>query len=312
MSLSGCLSKMLTSRLYRKRMIRHGPHFSSRGVVMVKINVSAVLGILVSSMSPAYGAAVVFSIFGPDAASITPTRDAFRVVIGGGTVAGANGSFGGVRREINWDAVPDALSAPNNLPANFFNVNSPRGVVFSSSGTGFQVSANAGVAPIQFDNVNATYSATFEPFSAQKLFTSLGSNIMDVNFFLPGTNTPASTNAFGVIFSDVDVVNTTSLQFFDPLNNSLGTFFAPAGVGSETFSFLGVQFNAGERIGRVRITSGNVAVGPNDATPTSDVVTMDDFIYAEAAVPEPTSLLLIGGGLIVLGLARKKLVRWNS
>jgi hypothetical protein len=62
----------------------------------------------------------------------------------------------------------------------------------------------------------------------------------------------------------------------------------------------------------VRITSGNVAVGPNDATPTSDVVTMDDFIYAEAAVPEPTSLLLIGGGLIVLGLARKKLVRWNS
>ena len=277
---------------------------------MVKINVSAVLGILVFSMSPAYGGPVIFSVFGPDAASITVTRDAFRVAIGGGTVAGGNRLFGGVRREINWDAVPDAFSAPNNLPANFFNVNSPRGVVFFTPGTGFQVSANAGVAPIQFDNINPTYSATFEPFSPQKLFTSLGSNVLDVNFFLPGTNTTGSTNAFGVIFSDVDVANTTSLQFFDPSNNSLGSFFVPAGAGNQTFSFLGVQFTT-ERIGRVRITSGNVAVGPNDAPPTSDVVTMDDFIYAEVTVPEPTSMLLISGGLIVLGLLARKKLYWR-
>ena len=32
------------------------------------------------------------------------------------------------------------LSAPNNLPANFFNVNSPRGVIFATPGTAFQVS----------------------------------------------------------------------------------------------------------------------------------------------------------------------------
>src|SRR5436189_3752558 len=74
---------------------------------------------------------------GVNAAAITPARDAFRNDLGGGMVAGANGSFGGLRREINWDGVPDALSAPNNLPANFFNVNSPRGVVFFTPGTGF-------------------------------------------------------------------------------------------------------------------------------------------------------------------------------
>ena len=124
---------------------------------------------------------VTESAAGATAASITAARDAFRVDLGGGTVAGANGSFGGVRREINWDGVPDALSAPNLLPANFFNVNSPRGVIFATPGTGFQVSANAGVAPIQFDNIDPTYSATFEPFSSQRLFTSLGSNILDVN-----------------------------------------------------------------------------------------------------------------------------------
>src|SRR5690349_12253942 len=112
----------------------------------------------------------VFSGTALNAAGITPVRDDFRNTIGGGTVGGANGSFGGVRREINWDGVPDSFSAPNNLPANFFNVNSPRGVVFATPGTGFQVSANAGVAPVRFDNIDASYSSTFQAFSAQRLF----------------------------------------------------------------------------------------------------------------------------------------------
>src|SRR4051812_4621479 len=119
----------------------------------------------------------VFEAAGANAAAITPTRDAFRAAVGGGTVAGANGDFGGVRREINWDGVPDTLSDPNQFPGNFFNVNSPRGIVLSTPGTGFLVSANAGLAtPPLFG-----FPSDFQTFSPQKLFTPVNSNITDVN-----------------------------------------------------------------------------------------------------------------------------------
>lgn len=248
-------------------------------------------------------AQLVESGVGLSAASITPARDAFRLDLGGGTTAGANGSFGGLRREINWDGVPDTASAPNNLPADFFNVTSPRGAVFSTAGTGFQVSANLGVAPIEFDNLNPAYSSMFAPFSAQRLFTALGSNVLDVSFFVPGTTTPALTRGFGSVFSDVDVANASSIQFFDAANLSLGTFPVPAIEGNETFSFLGVSFTT-PIISRVRITSGNQALGPNS---TGDVVVMDDFLYAEpvsAKVPETAGTVFLFGlalaGMVVL------------
>jgi len=250
-----------------------------------------------------HGAPISFSASGVNPAGIQTTVDAFRTALG--TLnANVAGSFGSGRREINWDGVPDALSAPNLLPANFFNVNSPRGVVFSTPGTGFEVSANAAVGPIEFDNINPTYSAAFQTFSTQRLFTALGSNITDVNFFVPGTTTASFTSGFGAVFTDVDLANSTSIQFFDLNNNSLGTFFAQ--TANNGLSFLGVQFNAGERIGRVRITSGSGALGPNES-PTFDVVAMDDFIYGEPGnVPEPGTLMLLGGGMIAFGLFRRR------
>jgi hypothetical protein len=245
---------------------------------------------------------ITFSASGANPAAIQTTVDAFRTALGPLNPNTA-GSFGVGRREINWDGVPDSLSAPNNLPANFFNVNSPRGVVFSTPSTGFQTSANAGVGPVRFDNINPTYSAQFQTFSPQRLFTSLGSNITDVNFFVPGSTTASSTSGFGAVFTDVDLVNITSIQFFDSLGLSLGTFSAP--TANNGLSFLGVQFNAGERIGRVRITSGNTPVGPTESG-SLDVVVMDDFIYAEpAAVPEPVTALLVGAGLLAVMFARR-------
>ncbi len=98
---------------------------------------SIVLICLASTTTQAVAGFTLFEATGANPTGITPIRNSFRAAVGGGTIADSNGYFGGLRREINWDGVPDSLSDPNLLPANFFNVNSPRGVVFSTPGTGF-------------------------------------------------------------------------------------------------------------------------------------------------------------------------------
>ncbi|MCW3110888.1 MAG: motif putative anchor domain protein [Segetibacter sp.] len=225
---------------------------------------------------------------GANVAAIQSIVDQFRTDLGtlNSNVAG---SFATGRREINWDGVPDASAAPNNLAANFFNVNSLRGAILSTPGTGFQVSANASnptSTPVEFNNIDATYSSLFQPFSAQRLFTALGSNVTDVTFYFPGSTTPAAVKGFGSVFTDVDLANVTSIQFFDMSNNSLGTFPVPAMAGQETLSFLGVSYPTAV-ISRVRITSGNAALGSGvNETALIDLVVMDDFIYGEPVSPQ--------------------------
>ncbi len=263
-------------------------------------------------LASAAWAAPVFTTFeaaGALAADVVGTRDAFRLAIGGGTLAAANGSFGGLRREINWDGVPAARSDPNPLPAAFFNVTSPRGVVFSTPGTGFQVSANAGVStPVLFG-----FPGDFATFSAQKLFTALNSNITDVRFFLPGTTDSATSSAFGLFFTDVEVLGDTTLEFFDAADALIYSRDALTSV-NQGLSFLGATVTGGS-ISRVRITAGANTIASNGVlgNPTDDVVAMDDFIYAEPArartdVPEPSSLALAGVALIGgLAISRRRL-----
>jgi len=257
-------------------------------------------------------AEIVFSDSGANAAAIQATVDDFRADLGS-LNPNVAGSFGSGRREINWDGVPANFSDPNLLPNNFFNANSPRGAEFSTPGTGVEVSSNSaatgGLAPILFGGINVTYPDLFAVFSQQKLFTAIGSNIVDVSFFVPGSSTPSLTRGFGAVFTDVDLPGTTSLMFFGASNQLLGQFFVPSFPGDQTFSFLGVDFGSPE-VSRVRITSGNVALGPNEVAGL-DLVVMDDFIYGEP-VPGPIAgaglpgLILAGGGLLAWWRRRQK------
>jgi hypothetical protein len=255
-------------------------------------------------------APITFSAAGANPAGIQAQVDAFRADLG---TLNPNvvGSLGSGRREINWDGTPDAFSAPNNLPPDFFNTTTPRGVVFATAGTGVQVSANAASGtPVRFGNINPTYTNQFQTFSPERLFTPLGNNVVDVNFFVPGTTTPALTNGFGAVFTDVDLANTTSLQFFDASNASLGTFFVPAGTTPDaSLSFLGVDIGS-KTVSRVRITNGNGPLGPAEAE-SLDLVVMDDFLYGEpvaaaANVPETGTVALLAAGILGLGLARSR------
>lgn len=252
--------------------------------------------VLAVTAAQALPVTTTFEAAGANAAAITATRDAFRTAIGGGAAAGANGSFGGQRREINWDGVPDARADPNALPADFFNTTSPRGAVFSTPGSGFLVSANAGGAtPTLFG-----FGNDFQAFSAQRLFTAVGSTITDVTFFVPGTGTAATTSAFGVVFTDVEVAGLTKIEFFDDTGTSFFTREALIS-GNQGLSFVGGTVTGGA-ISRVRITSGLNTLLSNGTlgNPNDDVVVMDDFIYAEPLanrVPLPSS-----AALAVLGL----------
>lgn len=227
---------------------------------------------------------------GANAAAIQATVDAFRADLGA-LNANVAGSLGSGRREINWDGVPDAFSAPTDLPGDFFNVNSPRGVVLSTPGPGLRVSmdddtgADADPDQVRFSDVNATYATAFQTFSPQRLFAARGSNVVNINFFVAGSTTPATVSGFGAVFTDVDVAGSTVVQFFDQDGFLISEQSPAASAGSGNLSFLGVSFT-NRRIRSVRIVSGNTALGPTDNSPGIDVVAMDDFIYGEP-IPIP-------------------------
>ncbi len=249
----------------------------------------AVTAVVLTSPSITFAKPVVFSAAGKTPADIQASVDAFRNFLGANR--GVGGTFKDGRREINWDGVPDAIAAPNNMPANNFNA---RGVVFFTPGFGFQISANQGVAPIEFDNLRPNLSRKFRAFSPQRLFTALNSTITENLFFVPGTIQPATTKGFGAVFTDVDREESTKIEYLDANGSLLSTAFAPPAKGNETLSFIGVAFDAGEQVFLVRITSGNVELGETrdnarhgdlelgeNRDGGRDLVVMDDFIYGE-------------------------------
>lgn len=236
---------------------------------------------------------------------LTSVVDAFRGDLGGVNNGVGGGPFTTGFRAINWDGVPNTFAAPNNLPGNFFNANSPRGLNMATPGTGFQVSAatgNPSGAPLRFGHIDPTYAGVFQPFSQERLFSPLGSTTTDINFFVPGSPTsPAFVRGFGVIFADVDRADSTELQFLDAQGQELFSAFAPARNGG--LSFVGVTFDNPDQVFSVRIISGDTPLGSGILDgPAQDLVVMDDFFYGEplAAVPEASTTALFAAGALAL------------
>ena len=217
---------------------------------------------------------------GANAVAIQPTVDAFRSQLGGALNPNNGQKFETGRREINWDGTPDTQAAPNQFAPDFFNRQSPRGVVVSTPGSGFQVSATAASGvPVRFGNIDPDYTSAFHTFSPQRLFTPLGSTVTNVDFFVPGKTDPLGVKGFGAIFSDVDVAGSSRIEFFDEAGNLLLDRAVPSSPGVGSLSFLGATFDGEAPVHRVRITSGNVPL--TGGSGGADLVVLDDFIYGE-------------------------------
>ncbi|MEO7507175.1 MAG: VCBS repeat-containing protein [Pyrinomonadaceae bacterium] len=243
------------------------------------------------SSSLAFSVPVVRQGSGANTAGLQTIVDQFRTDLGG-VNNGVGGSFTSGRREINWDGVPDSFSEPNDFPLNFFNSNSPRGVMFNAieDATGaalnrFAVSATAASGvPVRFGNINTNYATILTTFSAQRLFTARTTHMMEITFFIPGTKIPATVSGFGLVFCDVDSSTgggRSLIRVYGADGTQLSAASAP--VLDNGLSFVGISFNAGERIARVVIESGTAPLSNTnqDGVAGVDIVAMDDFIYGE-------------------------------
>jgi hypothetical protein len=214
---------------------------------------------------------------------INAAVEEYRTLLGGVNHGGEPGTKGpSGYREINWDSLPDELSAPAYYEPDFFNApEAPRarGIILETPGDGLMVSADAdnpsGALP-RFGNINPTYVEAFQTFSEERLFSPVGSNIVNLTFFIPGTGTPAAVRGFGAVYTDVDTAH-TAFEYFDRDGNSLGSFETP--IADQGLSFLGVAF-AEAVVFRVEVRYGTDALGPDDGGDI-DVAVMDNFIYGE-------------------------------
>jgi hypothetical protein len=210
---------------------------------------------------------------------IAASVDEFRALLGDPSNGGTAGEQATGRREIAWDgAGANPFNNKNDFPAAFFNTNVKSGAIFTTPGTGFRNDS------LKFAEVNAAYANEFAAFSPTKIFTPVGSNVMDVLFQVAGEPAPALVTGFGVVFSDVDVSERTTIELFDETGYSLARIVAPVRSNAAGLSFVGARFPSAI-IARARITlgTGALAAAVNDVSSggTADLVVTDNFIYGE-------------------------------
>lgn len=218
--------------------------------------------------------ATLFTATGNVAAKVEEFRNAL-----GASNGGTAGEQPAGRREIGWDgASANPFNNRNDFPADFFNTTVKAGAVYTTAGTGFRNDSTL------FKEINAAYGAEFNFLSANKIFSPIGSNQLDQAFRVAGQPTPAVVRGFGVVLSDVDLADSTTVELFATDGSSLGVYSAPVRSDASGLSFVGATF-AEAIIARVRIKLGTGALGAAiddvSAGGAVDLVVLDNVIYGE-------------------------------
>lgn len=243
--------------------------------------------------------AVVVVATGANAAAIQAKVDEFRNKLGKNN--GVGGTFADGRREVNWDGVPAAALDP--FPGDFFVVRSARGIEFSTPGSRMKVSGDPDTPSFEFADVTALLPSNNKPwgpiefstFSPSKMFATIDSTITEIEFYMPSNpNQHATVKAFGAVFVDVDLANTTRMTFYDIADKAIFTYDVPvAGAKSEGLSFVGVILPDNQRAARVKIIAGSHPVNALFMDPPPDGVAIDDVIFSEPLAIQTVNLPFI-------------------
>ena len=115
---------------------------------------------------------------------------------------------------------------------------------------------------------NPTYGTIFSAFSPLRLFTPVGSNLTRASSSSPAPTRrdPSSHGQWfrrGLHRRGRWAACSTQLEYFDVDGKLIFSGFVPASPGDGSLSFFGIVFHDA-RIAQVRITTGNVAPGPDD------------------------------------------------
>ena len=241
------------------------------------------------------------------AGDIQGTVDNFRAALGDPLNVKRSRVATGGRREINWDGGGGNRRPPRAQRRSRYSRIAARSSRRPAPGSCRPRPTSR--AACRTCSVSPRMPPTSRRSVPLRLFVPVGSNITDGFFSVPGSGgtLPATVGGFGAVFSDVDLADTTSILFFDFNGLPIGSpFFVPVSDGG--LSFVGILFDAGERIASVRITTGTTALGLADNPANGvDVVAMDDFLFQEPVpIPEPATLLLTAMGLLIGGRALRR------
>ncbi len=166
-------------------------------------------------------------------------------------------------------------------------------VTFAGEGHAVQGSVSGSYAAPYLSNSNGTLFGDPTP-SGPDATTYLATGIGSVSLALPG-----SEKYFGLLWGSVDAYNT--LSFYDASNTLIGTITGQ----NVTAAANGNQGASGTLYVNINST---VAFSKVVASSTSRAFEFDNVAFdpTTTAVPEPSSLALVGTGVLALGLARSR------
>lgn len=119
---------------------------------------------------------------------------------------------------------------------------------------------------------------------AKKIFSPVGGNQFDQRFRVAVQSTPALVRGLGIVFSDVDLANRTTIELFAHDGTSLGKYSAPVRTDETGLSFPGIVYESAV-VARARVVLGTGELGirgPDISVGgTADLVVLDNVIYGE-------------------------------